>query len=232
MRRTKYPPPKRWSYSSWSSWAACPYRYLKHHILGEREPPGPALIRGNVVHAKAEQYLKGNLKGPPPKELWKLAPHYRELKAMKPVVEQFWGVDRDWRPAQKDTTWCVMKMDAAVLPSQRTPGPLWIGDHKTGREYAETHEKQGSLYACIGAVTVPYAVGVDVEFWYVDLGYSQPYHYTPRRIARDTKRWIAQGELLMNEKDFLPTPSHDACKYCDLRSDKGGPCKSWKALQH
>jgi hypothetical protein len=184
------------------------------------------------VHAKAEAYLKGLLKGPPPRELWKLAPHFRELKDIRPVVEQYWNVDRDWRPTDKEHSWCVMKMDAAVLPSRRRPDALWIGDHKTGKEYADSHEKQGSLYACIGAVVVPYAVGVDVEFWYVDQGYSQPYHYTPRRIARDTKVWIAQGEMMMAETDFLPTPSTEACRYCDLRSNKGGPCKAWKALRH
>lgn len=228
MRKIERRKITRWSYSAWSSFKSCPFKFFRTRIMGDKEPSNRALERGNMVHAKAEGLLKGRITGMP-NELAKLARYYKQLRQLKPVVETYWNVDRNWKPVHsKDDTWCTMKMDAAVEPCRATDRRLFIQDLKTGREY-NGHKDQASLYACIGAVKYPKSVGVEVEFWYSDHGYSQPYFFTPSRIKHDTDIWIERGEQLMSEKRFLPTPSIDACKYCFLRTDRGGMCDAWKA---
>lgn len=221
----------RWSYSAWQTWKTCAFKFWRTRIMGDKEPQGPALVRGNMVHAKAESFLKGTLY-PVPKELQKLKTEYNNLARLDRhlVVEEFWYVDEDMEPVEeKRDAWCTMKMDAALEPCRATNNILYIQDLKTGREYPY-HGKQASLYACIGAKRYPESKGVDVEFWYSDGGYSQPYRFSQRRIKADTDFWLEQGDALMSDKKFLPTPTPDGCKWCFLRTDKGGPCNLWKTV--
>lgn len=221
----------RWSYSSWSDFHKCAFKWYQKFKLGLKEPKGPAVARGEMVHKLAESYLKGDITGGVPKPLAKLANHYRELRALHPVVEEFWNLDRRWRPVEeKEGSWVTMKMDAAVPPHKKLDHRLFIQDLKTGREY-DGHADQASLYACIGAVKYPESEGVDVEFWYSDLGYAQQYEFTPRIIARHTTMWQERGKEMMATKKFLPTPSKKNCDWCFLRSDKGGPCTAWKVVK-
>jgi len=48
-----------WSYSSLDTYTQCPRRFYHKYILREKEPPSPALDRGNAVHKACESYLKG-----------------------------------------------------------------------------------------------------------------------------------------------------------------------------
>jgi hypothetical protein len=135
----------------------------------------------------------------------------------------------------KEEAWCTMKMDAAIEPCRATDYVLFVQDLKTGKEYA-THAKQSSLYACIGSLRYPRSEGVEVEFWYSDGGFSQPYYYTPSMLRRETSFWLKQGDAMMKAVSSntipIPTPSKAGCQYCFLRTDKGGPCDAWKRVRH
>jgi len=202
--------------------------------MGDREPMGPAVQRGTAVHALAESFLKGKIYGGMPRPLIKLASHYSALRKLKPIVEEYWNVDTNWQPVKaKDKTWCTMKMDAALPPHENEQGKrvIYIQDLKTGREYG-SHDKQASLYACIGYTRWPELDGVDVEFWYSDSGETVHTYFNRRTIKSLTNYWKAQGESMMDpDQQFLPNPSEDACKWCFLRTDKGGPCKAWKTVR-
>ena len=225
-----------WSYSSWHTWHQCAFKWYRCRVMGDKEPMGPAVARGNAVHALAESYLKGKIYGGMPPPLRKLASHYVALRKLRPIVEEYWSVNQFWKPTTgkgEDGKWCVMKMDAALPPHVNDDGKrvIYIQDLKTGREYG-SHDKQASLYACIGATRYRDLDGVDVEFWYSDSGETTHTFYNKRAIATLTKYWRAQGEAMMNPaQDFLPNPSVDACKWCFLRTDKGGPCKAWKTVR-
>lgn len=229
------PKPKtitRWSYSSWSDFNKCAFKWMMKFRYGMKEPKGPAVARGEAHHKLAESYLKGKIYGGVPKALAKLGYHYKQLAKLHPVVEKFWNLDEDWRPVRdKEDAWVTMKMDAAVPPNGY---PLFIQDLKTGREY-DGHADQASLYACIGVVKFPDTDGVDVEFWYSDGGYVQQYHFTPRVLRNHTERWQERGEEMMamatRRKPLLPTPSKKTCDWCFLRTDKGGPCSAWKTVK-
>ncbi len=222
----------RWSFSSWCEMRKCAFAYYCRFIRGMQEParvPHPAMLRGIELHKKSEFYLKGEVTSLP-KALSKFARHYAQLKKMHPVVEKFWGVDKHWKPTGYGS-WVVMKMDAAVEPSKKTDNRLIIIDLKTGQEKEEAHEAQGGLYAAIGSALYPKCSGIDVEMWYSDLGYPQQFEYSPAQLRSEVKFWKSEGERLLTvhpEKFYKPNPSVDNCKWCFLRTDKGGPCSAWK----
>lgn len=222
-----------WSYSSYGLMRRCPFAFKLAYIDKLRGPPVAAMERGTMIHSLAEKYLQGKLTGPVPLPLKKLAPEFRELKKAKPIVEQYWGVSAEWKPMKYG--WLVAKTDAAVLPTPKD-NTLIVVDHKTGREYPE-HPDQGSLYGSVGFGLYPKVDEVDVEFFYVDLGYIRTFKFTRAKLRWNVKYWQEQGKKLMSTKKFLPTPSHAACDWCGFRSDRKlangqkGPCDKWKILE-
>lgn len=221
----------RWSFTGWSIKQTCEYQYYGKFVLGikaEDEDENPAILRGNMLHKKQENYLIGKINGVP-REFLPFKTELEGLKRAKPIVEQFWGVDPNWKPV-KWNSWVVFKMDAAVLPEKRD-NTLWIQDLKTGREYPK-HADQASLGACIGYALYPTVDEVQVEFWYADQGIVRSYEYTPKELKRDTKKWIKEGEkLLTPQKKYLPAPSEDNCRWCPIRSDRAGNCTAWKKVK-
>lgn len=234
----KLPKPKkpftRWSYSAWASWKECAFRFYHAYYLGMRGPSNFAMDRGTHIHSLQENYLKGKIIGVP-RALADLQVELRGLKAAKPIVEQFWGVTSEWMPSKNEkTSWCVMKMDAAVPPS-RKDRTLYIQDLKTGRVYPDKHEAQGSLYATIGHALYHTVERVEVEFWYADQdGHVETYTFDSKKLKQIRKKWDAEGRAMFDPKqEYIPTPSDDACRWCHLRTDKGQfkICDGWKRLK-
>lgn len=118
-----------------------------------------------------------------------------------------------------------MKMDAAVLPTKKLP-TLEMIDHKTGQEYPD-HDKQGELYLAIGFAKHPDIEQGATEFWYLDLGYPVRREYTREQIKEQVGLWRERGIQLLTGKKFKPKPSQEACKWCHLRTDRGGSCNEW-----
>jgi hypothetical protein len=217
-----------WSYSAWSSAKGCAFKFYRKYILGEKEPGNAAMARGTMIHAKAEHFLKGNIPTVP-SELKRFKTEYNALRASSPIVEQFWGVSASWQFMDRKS-WCVMKMDAAVAPS-KADGSLYIQDLKTGRKYS-SHKKQAALYAAIGYAKFPDIDVVETEFWYSDSGETLPLSFSATRLKREIEFWKEQGEFVIRpRKKYLPEPSDDSCRYCHLRTDKGGPCDAWRTLR-
>lgn len=192
--------------------------------------------RGNEIHKLAEFYLKRRFDGVPP-ELKRLKPEYLGLRREKPIVEEFWGVDQQWKLKKYDS-WCVIKMDAA-LPPQKMDGWLWLQDLKTGRVYPD-HWKQASLYGAVGLAKYPGDIdGVRAEFWYADQPVGKnilSLEWNLKEVKTLKHYWQEQGAVVMEpQKLYIPEPSENACKWCHLRSDKGGwngvKCDAWKAVK-
>lgn len=232
MKKLKVPTvenhPTGWSYSAWGMFKKCMYFYYCVRILRMSEGTNIHMERGIKEHKIQEQYLKGNI-SVLPKNYADLKQQYKALKNANPIVEQFWGVDNRWKPS-KWKSWAVMKMDAAVAPCRQTDYNLFIQDLKTGKEY-ENHMDQGLVYGAIGLAIYPKAENVEAEFWYVDQGYVV-HHDIPRDvIMRERKKWEERGkEMLSPRKKWPKSPSQEGCKWCFLRSDRGGPCHGWKEL--
>lgn len=219
--------PTHWSYSSWATFNRCPFAYQQSYLLGNRSPQGPSAARGERIHKLAEYFLRGKITGGVPGALDKFSAEFQNLKAAKPVVEKFWAVTEDWKFIN-GRGWCVMKMDAAVLPTNRDPTLIMV-DFKTGREYPD-HDKQGELYLAIGFAKHPEIESASTEFWYTDLGYSIRREYTREQVKEQVVIWQDRGTRLLTGKKFKPTPSEDGCKWCHLRTDRGGVCNEWTKL--
>lgn len=216
--------PTHWSYSSWSTFNRCPLAYQQSYLLGNRSPQGPSAARGERIHKLAEHYLKGDITGGIPQALAKFKAEFKNLKAARPVVEEFWAVTPNWKFVN-GRGWCVMKMDAAVAPTKKSP-VLEMIDHKTGREYPE-HDKQGELYLAIGFAKYPWIEAAATEFWYLDQGYPVRREYSREQIKEEVITWQTRGNSLLTSKKFIATPSLDACRWCHLRTDRGGSCNEW-----
>lgn len=224
--------PDHWSYSSWSTAHKCAFAYYCRFILGMKEPEkvSPALEHGIEMHRKAEGYLKGDVTSLP-KEFKDFKAHYSALRKAKPIIEQFWGVSNRWVPLRWKS-WVVMKMDAALEPSKKNHKTLWIQDLKTGREYEDAHQSQSGLYVAIGSSLFPKLERAETEFWYIDQGYPVMYEYSKKMIEQLRAFWSDEGKkLLKPKKEYLPTPTDDGCRWCFLRTDKGGPCDAYKVLE-
>lgn len=218
-----------WSYSAYSAWKECAFRFLVTRIKKKIvEPMGWPIRQGIELHLKAEHYLKGNVTVLPP-QLQSFTQQYRTLRRMGPTVEKFWGVDEQWN-FRKRNAWAVMKMDSAVPPGK--DGMLLIQDLKTGNWYPG-HFDQGELYATIGLAKYPKARAVDVEFWYPKTGSVERWEFAAGKAqARRVEKWTERGRALLNPKQkYLPSPSPHACKWCHVSSAKGGPCEAWKSLR-
>lgn len=215
-----------WSYTA-ASMFKCPKLYREVYLKGNRQPQGPSALRGEQIHQLSEYYLKGKITGGVPGALRKLQAEFKGLKAMAPVVEKFWGVDRDWHFV-RGKGWCVMKMDAAVLPTWKNP-VLDMIDIKTGRMY-ESHEAQGELYVAIGFARTSWIESASTEFWYTDQGEIIRREYDRTEIKQLVAKWKEKGEEIMTAKKFPAIPSKDVCMWCHIRSDRGGKCERWEEV--
>jgi len=222
----------RWSYSAWSTYKRCPLSFRYSYIDRIKQAPNYAMERGTTIHALAEQYLKGKITGIP-KPLSKIARVLRGMKAAKVKAEEFWGVDRDFTPTVKGApSWLVAKTDLYVLLGDI----LYVGDFKTGKIYPE-HIDQASLYATVGYALFPKVKKVEVEFIYIDIGEVHSYTYTLAKLRYNLRYWKDQGQHLMKQTKFMPTPGFPACVLCGYRSDRkladGSPglCDKWKLVK-
>jgi len=218
--------PKHWSYTA-SFTFKCPRKFKRTYIQGIRQVQGPSAIRGERIHQLAEWYLKGEITGGVPGALKKLEGEFKTLRRLDPVVEKFWGVDSDWHFV-RGKGWCVMKMDAAVLPTWKVP-VLDMIDLKTGREY-DSHEEQGELYVAIGFARDSWIEEAGTEFWYADQGYVIRREYTRQEIKILVEKWKERGQQIMTTRKFPAVPSVEQCMWCHVRSDKGGDCDRWKEV--
>ncbi len=219
-----------WSYSAYGLWKQCALRFKHLRLLGWKEPMSWPVRQGIELHLKAEHYLKGNVTVLPP-QLRSFSQRYRTLRSLGPIVEQFWGVSQEWRPTKKNG-WVVMKMDSCVPPSKKYDNLLLLQDLKTGNWYPE-HEDQADLYATIGLALYPKASGAEMEFWYSKTGLVETHVFKNGKAQkRRIEKWTERGKKMLDPKQkYLATPTPGGCKFCSLRSDKGGPCEAWKSLK-
>lgn len=212
-----------WSYSKLSEYEKCPRKAFYRYV--ERLPEGKsdALDRGNRVHAELETWAKGGFLQHKLNPAWRR--FAKEAKRMKlpeqpdVVVEQMWRFNDALQPveAKAPDEWLRVKCDLAV------PGLHLIVDHKTGKKYPE-HKHQGTLYGVSYLAMFPQAPGVDVEFWYVDLG-----DVGSMRVERnDVARVLAETKIkvrdMIEDVEFRPNPTR-LCDWCSFSRTKGGPCR-------
>lgn len=242
---------KSWSFSSWGVYSQCPRQAMLGRInklcptclngkmvgfnpsrcdtCGVSQPMNKAMMRGDMIHRKAEAYLKGETKGLP-SELNKFTKAFASLKKNKAQAEADWTLTSDEKLTHaKDwhNAWLRAKIDAHVeLPKQT----LLIIDFKTG-QFNPKHG-QGEIYAGVGKLVMPHIKKFVVELWFLDHGKTSDREYTAKEVDELWSMWRQRADAMLADEAFKPKPG-EHCKKCPYRSDlrgKGGngPCDAWK----
>lgn len=240
-----------WSISRYSAYSQCPALAKFKFIDKLQEPGGPALDKGNLVHALAQMYVTGKL--PPrnrdneryyeklvlaarsittlPDCLARFPEEFEHLRKVKAQAEESWCFDRGWnvRPWNDWAgVWLRMKVDANYLEVSREGRKritrCVVVDYKTGREYAEDHKLQRSLYALGAFLKYPDVASATAEHWYLDAGKME--RDTWLRANEDELKsfWLSKTTALLSDTTFAPRPG-PKCQYCHFRKANSGPCE-------
>jgi hypothetical protein len=220
-----------WSYSRWSDYKTCPFKFKMKYIMKAPTAGSPAMDRGNAVHKMGEDYIKSGPKGRAPKvppEYVHFKDELAHLRGIGAMAELPWGFKRDWSWTGRpnwfgEGVWFRMKADAAASYDDNTG---LVADWKTGRKYSE-HEEQGRIFGAVSLMRFPEWTEVDVRFWYTDQkpgDNEEQWIYTRKDGELIRAEWEKKVRPMFADKRFAPTPN-DKCKWCDFAKDKGGPCK-------
>ena len=213
-----------WSHSRWALYTECPQHAKFKFIDKLPEPQGPALARGSDIHAQIEKYL---LKGGKVPEVAKsLAKEYRELRKMKPFVEQQLAFTKSWAPTGwfSSDAWCRIMIDAMVPPRKEPIARVY--DHKTGKvKEAGEYDTQLELYNLSTFLQYSETQTAEAKLLFTDHGKviaSEPMQRKDVDAAK--KVWEKRVTPMLNDTKFSPNPGR-SCMWCPHAKSKGGKCK-------
>ena len=214
---------KKWSYSRYSCYKDCPYMYEGRYILKlDKFVASPAMERGTMIHAKAENFVNGKIKGLP-KELLKFAPEFKALKKEfnKGIgfCEPDISMNYDLTPSnRKKSDWFVGFADFAHFGKEE----LTVIDYKTGRKYP-SHQDQGHAYSMALLAMNPEYEKINVEFWYLDQGEVTEFNHEQKDKDRMFNLWDRRINKMYADKNFRKTP-YQWCNSCHRNKKNGGNC--------
>lgn len=217
---------ERWSYSKLSVFEWCPRQFKYRYIDKLPEPEKNwAADRGTIIHAKGEQFLKGNIKGVP-KEFDLYKHELRGIKKMKAMPEVDFSFTKDLKPCKWDdwnNVWCISRLDAVALDGEEAH----IIDYKTGNVY-DSHKDQSDLYSFAALIQYPEVEYINCEFWYLDKPDEEPgiWEYERGKHFNSLKNMFKKRSgKIFTEKSFKCKPSYK-CSWCNFSAKKGGPCEN------
>lgn len=210
-----------WSFSRLELWERCPFAFKCKHIDKLPDPGSPAMARGNSIHKEAALFLNGTTSTLAP-ELMKFADEMRELKTLKPFVEQQWALSSRWRKTGwfDKLAWCRVILDAGVVYDDGTADVI---DHKTGKKYGENVD-QMNLFATATFAWFPTVEHVTTRLWYLDADDEDIAEYDRDQFEDLKAEWEDRVAPMFNDTIFAPRPN-EKCRWCAYAKSKGGPCK-------
>lgn len=216
---------KKWSYTRWSMYAKCPAQYEWHYVLGHKRGKSAALERGLDIHKKAENFVKGIIKGLP-NELTHFSNEFKNLKkeynAGHGFTEPDISLTKNFEASTKfETDWFIGFADYAHFSEELT-----VIDYKTGKRYPE-HRDQGHAYSMSLLHLNPTIEKINVEFWYLDIPDPEknilPFEFQRNDLNRMTRLWQKRINTMYADKRFEATPNK-FCKWCARHKRNGGDC--------
>lgn len=241
-----------WSFSRLGTYEQCPFKLKCSAILRIKEPeaaPDSPMGRGNIIHKKAEEYVKGAGRAVP-KELAKFKDEIKGLRDIykkqgnqdpnRPfhergiIVEETIALRSNWTLTTWNDwngCWLRIKTDVSTL----IDGEAQITDYKTGK-YSNynlaQYEDQLDLYKLGGLVAyapVGPSLKVTARLLYLDHGVTHPPVEAvdvarPKDLPGLKKKWEKRVKAMLNDTTFAPKPNK-FCYSCHYRKSNGGPCK-------
>jgi PD-(D/E)XK nuclease superfamily len=208
------------SYSSISLYKQCPRHWEWKYVHRQHGPSNQYADRGTELHAELEAFFNG---GPYPSANKTLRPWQRYMEGLlkyEPISEMEVAVDKDWNEVPYDDPNAMIrgKIDLTYLDENNVRFNL---DWKSGRIH-KSHVEQGKAYtAMTSAPNNLFAA----HFVYLDLPIQvakSNYSHAMRKVFQaNINDIIAHIEV---DEVYEPTPSVDACRYCELSIKRGGPC--------
>lgn len=229
-------PVTAWSYSALKVFEECAYRTYISRVKRIPEPSSPAADRGSMIHDEAENYVNGTL-DEFPASLKKFTTEFKELREqyngnwhLKPDVlvelEGEWAFTSDWQPTAwlAGDCWVRIKLDAYVKEDQTSARVI---DYKTGKKFGNEvgHGQQCLLYAIAAFMRDPELQFVKTELWYLDQGETTTQSFTRDEAMMFFPGFHSRGVKMTTTKDFDPTPSKAACRWCSYRKGDFPECQ-------
>lgn len=226
-----------WSYSALALYDQCPFKFKCAKLDKLPDPMGPAGLRGDDIHKKAQGYTERKIKALPA-ELKKLAKEFAMLLKKKGIAEEEWAWSDGWKQIVSwfdRSAWSRVKIDHRYMIG---PKVAVIIDYKTGK-LRDGYEEQLWLYALAAFKRLPAVEEVRVQLWYTDHGIivgwegttqesRQLSHggiYTRKQHETKFEKYFAKRiKPMFSDRKFLPR-TNQFCKTCTFRQSNGGPCK-------
>lgn len=211
--------PKRWSYSSLSTYQQCPAKWKFSYIDEIPWPSSPAMTRGTRMHKMAEDFVTGAVDAVH-SEIKKIGPLLQILKGQGAKTEAVWLLDHTWKPT---TLSSEVWVKAIVDVHHDKDNVLYVKDHKSGQMY-DDHRNQLELYGIIGLCVYPEAKRVETSAIYMDTGYEGMEGSIIRpMLPKLIEKWDKSARIMMTDEVYEASPGR-ACNWCPYAKGKGGPC--------
>lgn len=214
---------KAWSYSAYSLYDQCPFKFKCEKIDKLPQPDNKHFIKGRKWHKLAEDFTVGKLEVLP-NELKHFDEQFHQLRKLDPFVEQKWGFRRNWSITRfNDWKGCWLRgvCDVGVVYPDNT---ATVVDHKTGR-YWETNEDQVELFGLLTLLHFPKLSEVETRLWYLESGDEiMAGTFTAGDKEKLKAKWEKKVEPMFNDMIFAPKPNK-FCSNCHFRKSNGGPCR-------
>lgn len=229
-------PLTKWSYSQWATYKACPQQCFWKYVEKRPEISRPAADRGTLIHAAAEDFVKGKptlhfcLNEGQKAEVKKdntveLAQSWEELfdrlRKRKAVPEMNIALDSQWQPTDwfSKTAWFRAKMDCGVFKAKE----VYSIDYKSGNVY-EDHPLQVELYALGTFLLKPKVERVTAALWYLD---KTPEAILEEEIHRDQLQdvlmlWQDRVSPMFSATSWPAKPGLH-CRFCGYSGKKKHP---------
>lgn len=211
--------PKRWSYSSWSTYEQCPAKWKFSYIDNLPWGSSAAMDRGTRMHKMAEDFVTGAIDFVP-NDIRKVGPSLLMYKNMGAKAEETWLLDKNWEPVtNQDDAWIKAIVDLHYFQSP----VIYVKDHKSGQMY-DSHREQLELYGLIGLKKYPEAKRAETAAIYMDTGHEGMDGTIIRAMMpKLIDKWHSGAIRMYEDNTYDPKPGN--CKWCTYAKDKGGPCQ-------
>lgn len=212
----------KWSYSRWSMYNSCPSQYEWHYILKKPRRSMPQAERGIDIHRKAEYYVKGEITKIPD-ELLHFKDEFNYLKKEFKAERGFTELDVSYNSLYLPTTMKVSDNYMGFIDYLHFDNnQCTVIDYKTGKHY-DSHREQAHSYANACFILEPQLGLVDVEFWYLDYGFTKSFVWKNSEKSKMNKVWIARISRMEKDKTFKKCPNK-FCGNCARNKKHGGDC--------